>query len=303
MSNPMDGDTCAWHPDRRAGVSCQRCNRVICGECMYTASVGFHCPECAGPIVTGRPHRRHRRTAGSTGMHHDDGRSATTAIIGLNIAAFLGTLVSGGSLAGGGGNATIDFGLLGYGRVRDGFTIVHIGIAEGEWWRLATGAFLHGGLLHLVFNMFLAWMLGHQLERLHGSGRFVGLYAASLAAGSLGVMLLDPLALTVGASGAVFGLMGATLVHQLRRGINPWSSGVGGLVVINLVFTVSRPGISLGGHVGGLIGGAVVAWMIDEADRRRASRSVGSVLTVVSAVVFAAAAVWAAGNWADPLLG
>jgi len=270
---------------------------------MHTASVGFHCPECAGPIVSGRSRRPLRRAVGSPGMRHDDGRSATTAIIGLNIAAFLGTIISGGSLAGGGGNATIDFGLLGYGRVRDGFTIVHIGIAEGEWWRLATGAFLHGGLLHLVFNMFLAWMLGHQLEQLHGPGRFVGLYTASLAAGSLGVMLLDPLALTVGASGAVFGLMGATLVHQLRRGINPWSSGVGGLVVINLIFTVSRPGISLGGHLGGLIGGAVVAWMIDEADRRGAPRSVGSALTVVSAAVFGAAAIWAAGNWPDPLLG
>ncbi len=270
---------------------------------MHTASVGFHCPECAGPIVVGRSHRPRLRTIGTVGMQHDDGRSATMAIIALNVAAFLWTLVSGGSLAGGGGNTTIDFGLLGYGRVRDGFSIIHIGIAEGEWWRLATGAFLHGGLLHLVFNMFLAWMLGHQLERLHGPGRFVGLYTASLAAGSLGVMILDPLALTVGASGAVFGLMGATLVHQLRRGINPWSSGVGGLVVINLVFTVSRPGISLGGHVGGLIGGAVVAWMIDEAERRRAPRFVGSFLTVVSSLVFGAGAIWAAGSWANPLLG
>ncbi|MBL6927261.1 MAG: hypothetical protein ISR43_08555, partial [Acidimicrobiia bacterium] len=125
MNSPMDGDTCAWHPERRAGVRCQRCSRVICGDCMHTASVGFHCPECAGPIVAGRAGRPRRRSVGPRGMQSDDGRNATTAIIGLNIAAFLGTLVSGGSLAGGGGNATIDFGLLGYGRVRDGFTIVH----------------------------------------------------------------------------------------------------------------------------------------------------------------------------------
>jgi len=199
--------------------------------------------------------------------------------------------------------ATIDYGLLGYGRMRSGFAIVEIGVAEGEWWRLVTGAFMHGGLIHLVFNMFLAWMLGHQLERMHGPGRFVGIYTASLAAGSLGVMLIAPLALTVGASGAVFGLMGATLVHQLRRGINPWSSGVGSLVVINLIFTVSRPGISIGGHVGGLLGGAMVAWLVDEADRRRAPRTAGTAITILFAVACTAGAIWAAGRWVDPVLG
>jgi len=151
--------------------------------------------------------------------------------------------------------------------------------------------------------MFLAWMLGHQLERMHGPGRFVGIYTASLAAGSLGVMLIAPLALTVGASGAVFGLMGATLVHQLRRGINPWSSGVGSLVVINLIFTVSRPGISIGGHVGGLLGGAMVAWLVDEADRRRAPRTAGTAITILFAVACTAGAIWAAGRWVDPVLG
>ena len=199
--------------------------------------------------------------------------------------------------------ATIEYGLLGYGRMRSGFAIVEIGVAEGEWWRLVTGAFMHGGLIHLVFNMFLAWMLGHQLERMHGPGRFVGIYTASLAAGSLGVMLIAPLALTVGASGAVFGLMGATLVHQLRRGINPWSSGVGSLVVINLIFTVSRPGISIGGHVGGLLGGAMVAWLVDEADRRRVPRTAGTAITILFAVACTAGAIWAAGRWVDPVLG
>ncbi len=307
VSAPIEAGTCTWHPERRAGVRCQRCDRAICPECMHTASVGFHCPECAGPVVVGGTRRRRLRPsrpyATGEGMGHADGRTATTAVVGLNVAAFLWTLARGGSLAGGGGEATVDFGLLGYGRVREGFTIVHIGVAEGEWWRIVTGAFMHGGLLHLVFNMFLAWLLGHQLERLQGPARFVGLYSASLAAGSLGVMLLDPLALTVGASGAVFGLMGAALVHQLRRGINPWSSGVGGLVVVNLIFTVSRPGISIGGHVGGLLGGVLVAWLVDEADRRRAPRVVGSTMAALMALAFAAASVWAAGRWYDPLLG
>ena len=270
---------------------------------MHNASVGFHCPACAGPVVTRRSRHRRLRAVGTPPVGQADGRNATTAIVGLNVAAFLWTLLSGGSLARGGGVATIDYGLLGYGRMRSGFAIVEIGVAEGEWWRLVTGAFMHGGLIHLVFNMFLAWMLGHQLERMHGPGRFVGIYTASLAAGSLGVMLIAPLALTVGASGAVFGLMGATLVHQLRRGINPWSSGVGSLVVINLIFTVSRPGISIGGHVGGLLGGAMVAWLVDEADRRRVPRTAGTAITILFAFACTAGAIWAAGRWVDPVLG
>ena len=178
-----------------------------------------------------------------------------------------------------------------------------VGVSAGEWWRLVTGGFLHGGLLHLVFNMFLLWMLGQQLEHLHRPVRYVGLYLGSLAAGSLGVMLMDPMALTVGASGAVFGLMAATVVHQLHRGVNPWHTGLGGLVVVNLFFTFGRPGISIGGHLGGLVGGAVLAWLLDACDRRRFPRLAGTSVLYGLLVVFLAAGVWAAGHWTDPLLG
>jgi membrane associated rhomboid family serine protease len=178
-----------------------------------------------------------------------------------------------------------------------------VGVSAGEWWRLVTGGFLHGGLLHLVFNMFLLWMLGQQLEHLHRPVRYVGLYLGSLAAGSLGVMLMDPMALTVGASGAVFGLMAATVVHQLHRGVNPWHTGLGGLVVVNLFFTFGRPGISIGGHLGGLVGGAVLAWLLDACDRRRFPRLAGTSVLYGLVVVFLAAGVWAAGHWTDPLVG
>ena len=127
-----------------------------------------------------------------------------------------------------------------------------IGVAEGEWSRLLTGGFLHAGLLHLLVNMFLLWMLGRQLESAHGLVRYSGLYMGSLLAGSFGVMLHDPQALTVGASGAVFGLMAAAIVHQVRRGISPWGTGLGGLLLVNVVFTFGRPGISIGGQLGGL---------------------------------------------------
>mgnify|MGYP006448419983 FL=1 len=178
-----------------------------------------------------------------------------------------------------------------------------VGVSSGEWWRLVTGGFLHGGLLHLVFNMFLLWMLGQQLEQLHGPVRYVGLYLGSLAAGSLGVMLLAPMSLTVGASGAVFGLMAATVVHQMRRGVNPWHTGLGGLVVVNLVFTFGRPGISIGGHLGGLVGGALLAWLLDSSDRRRFRPVVGTSVLYGLLVAFLAAGVLTAGQWMDPLLG
>ncbi len=151
--------------------------------------------------------------------------------------------------------------------------------------------------------MFLAWMLGNALERLHGPVRFLGLYTGSLAAGSLGVLLMAPTTLTVGASGAVFGLMGATVVHQYRRGINPWSSGIGTLVVVNLLFTFGRPGISIGGHLGGLLGGAVLAWLVDESDRRGLPRRLGTAMTCAFALACFAGGIWAAANWYDPLLG
>ena len=119
--------------------------------------------------------------------------------MGLNALAFIWTIISGGSVSSGGGTTTLDYGLVGFGRMREASQIIDVGVAEGEWWRLFTSAFLHAGLLHLAVNMYLLWILGQQLERLHGRSRYLGLYFGSLAAGSLGVMLLDPTALTVGA--------------------------------------------------------------------------------------------------------
>ena len=151
--------------------------------------------------------------------------------------------------------------------------------------------------------MYLLWVLGQQLERLHGRSRYLGLYFGSLAAGSLGVMLLDPTALTVGASGAVFGLMSATFIHQKRRGISPWRSGIGGLLILNLIFTFGRSGISIGGHLGGLLGGACLAWAIEEIDRKRLNRNFGLVVITTFTLLCLVAGIWAGNRWYDPVLG
>lgn len=269
---------------------------------MHTASVGFHCRECfSGSAQRSRAIFRRRSARFNS---QNERPPATTVLVALNAVAFLATVIVGGGgiydrFASGGGRVTVDYGLLAIGRAGP----VFIGVAEGEWGRLVTGGFLHAGLLHLLVNMFLLWVLGRQLESAYGSVRFTGLYLSSLLAGSLGVMLRDPQALTVGASGAVFGLMAAAVIYQLQRGISPWSTGLGGLLIVNVVFTFGRPGISVGGHLGGLVGGAIVAWLVGIADARRFPRATVTAITYLSGIAFAVAAVLAAGRWWDPVLG
>ena len=168
---------------------------------------------------------------------------------------------------------------------------------------MVTGGFLHAGFIHLAFNMFLLWMLGSQLERILGGTSYLILYFASLLSGALGVMLLDPLALTVGASGAVFGLMGATVIYQLRRGVSPWSNGIGTLLIINLIFTFARPNISVGGHLGGLLGGLLIGWLIDEINKKRVAGYLSFLLPLIITVALGFSCIWASEYWYDPILG
>lgn len=222
----------------------------------------------------------------------------TKVLIGLNVLAYLvampGTQLSrDGFLLGGRLFSDVGF----------------IGVDAGEWWRIVTSGFLHANLIHIGFNMFLLWLLGSELEPFLGRLRFGLLYGVSLVSGSFGVLLLDPAQPTLGASGAVFGLMGALLVAQRALGINPWQSGIGGLVAINLVFTFMVPNISVGGHLGGLIGGAIVAAILVELPRRvhlgdrRTSLLVTSGLVVLIGVACWIGSLWAAGNWVDHVFG
>jgi membrane associated rhomboid family serine protease len=157
---------------------------------------------------------------------------------------------------------------------------------------LLTAGFVHYGLLHLAFNMLLLWQFGAMLEPALGRVRFAALYVAALLCGSFGAVLLSPSALTAGASGAVFGLVGAAAIGLRRRGISVWDSGIGGLLVVNLVLTFALPNISIGGHVGGLLGGgAVGAAMLDARPGR-----LGLVVALVVSVLAVAGGVWAAGR-------
>jgi membrane associated rhomboid family serine protease len=142
-------------------------------------------------------------------------------------------------------------------------------ISEGhQYWRLVTSGFLHENLLHIAFNMYLLYILGRMLEPAIGSLRFATIYGVALLAGSLGVLLATPNP-SLGASGAIFGLMGAAAVDLRARGFSVMESGIGGLIIINLIFSFAFANISVGAHIGGLIGGTLAALAIRTADQRR----------------------------------
>jgi len=243
-------DTCYRHPSRETGVSCSSCGRPICPDCMTSTSVGMRCPECAGRTTTVR-----KVVAPSNEP------TLTYVFIGIIVLVQLGAMASGATATGS------EFG--GSSLISDG-AISRPAIADGELWRLVTAGFLHAGLFHLMFNAFALYVLGSMLEPAIGRLRFAIIFFVSLLAGSFGALLLEPRALTVGASGAIFGLMGAALVVMRNRGINPMESGLGLWLGINLLLTFTIPGISIGGHLGGLAGGALAALiMFDVSDRVR----------------------------------
>ncbi len=154
--------------------------------------------------------------------------------------------------------------------VLDGFGTAGPYIAEfGEWWRIVTGTFLHADLRHLLFNMLVLYLLGRRLERFVGPALLAGIYVVSLLGGSAGALLLRPDAFVVGASGAVYGLMGAAFVVEYLRGGNPWRDGLGSLIIINVLISFLIPGISIGGHLGGLVAGVLSGFAIGDTSRRR----------------------------------
>ena len=173
----------------------------------------------------------------------------------------------------------------------------------GEWWRLFTSGFLHANILHVGFNALLLGLLGAPLERSLGVVRFAVLYLAALLAGSLGALLASPRALTIGASGAVFGLMGAHLMASRATGRRARDSGVMGLLVLNLVTTFLIPNISIGGHIGGLAGGLLASWILLAPDRRgKVPRWLASMAGVGLAGLFFFTGLLAATTWIDPII-
>jgi membrane associated rhomboid family serine protease len=246
--------TCYRHPSRETGVSCSNCGRPICPECMTSTPVGMRCPECA---------RQKTKVVRGPGALAASGRTpATYALIGLNVIVFLAEMLGGGAGSlNGGGSLIQDAGVRGP------------EVAAGDWWRVVTGGFLHAGFLHLLLNMYVLYVAGSILEPGIGTPRFLGIYFVSLIAGSLGALLLDPNTVTVGASGAIFGLMAGVIVVARGRGMEQIASQFGLFVVLNLVLTFSIPGISIGGHIGGLVGGALAAMLVIFVERRMQGRT------------------------------
>jgi membrane associated rhomboid family serine protease len=191
----------------------------------------------------------------------------TYALIAINVVAFLaeGNLTLNGS--GSGDGIYLKGALLGSSADP---ALAGQGVAHGQWWRLVTSGFLHENILHIGFNMLVLYYLGVMLEPALGRVKFGVIYGVSLLCGSFGALLVSPHVLTVGASGAVFGVMGAAAVELRARRIPLMQSGVGGLILLNLIISFTLPGISWGGHIGGLIGGALAALAIQLGERYRA---------------------------------
>jgi len=244
---------------------------------MTPTPVGMRCPECAS--------ERTRVTQGVGQASLFSSAPATFVLIALNAAAFLAQIATGGGGFGvGGSSLVLDFGL--YGPL----------VSEGEWYRLVTGGFLHAGLIHIAFNMFALFVLGRLLEPGIGTPRFVGVYFASLLAGAFGALLLSPDALTVGASGAIFGIFGATFVIARGRGLDTIASELGVLLLINLALTFGVSGISIGGHLGGLAGGLICGSLIAAGERgmlgeNRLPAELGAMIAVAVIAVVGALAV------------
>jgi membrane associated rhomboid family serine protease len=266
--------TCYRHPGREAGVRCQRCERPICPDCMVPAPVGFQCVDCVRQS-------RVRSTPAQSLRRFTSGPYLTYSIIGINVAVWLLGLLAGPRAFLTGSPLAGAFGLDGP------------DVAAGQWWRIFSAGFLHSGIIHLGLNMFVLYILGPSLEGALGRLRYLALYLAGLTAASVGALLLSPLALTVGASGAIFGLMGATIMGQRAMGINPWRSGIIAWVVINLIFTVAVPGISIGGHLGGLAGGLLAGFILF---RPRLQPALAALACFGLSAAFTVAALWVAAN-------
>ncbi len=241
--------TCYRHPNRETGVSCSSCGRPICPECMTPTPVGMRCPECS--------RQQTRVVRNPVGTPSGFGAApATYALIAINVIVFLVEVASGN---GGIGEQT--------GRFVENYALFGPRVAEGEPYRLLTSGFLHASLIHIGFNMLLLFFIGRLLEPALGTTRFVVLYFASLLCGSLGVMIVQPDALTLGASGAIFGIAGATFVIARGRGMDQIAGQIGFLIVFNLIYSFAARDVSVGAHIGGLIGGVLCALAIVAGER------------------------------------
>jgi membrane associated rhomboid family serine protease len=276
---------CYRHPDRETYVSCSDCGRPICTECMTPAPVGQRCPEHSGkPQGVARVSTGLRR-AGYEGT----GGVVTRVLIGINVAVYLLELAQGGTINGLGS------------RIYEKGVLFGPAVAQGDWWRLMTSAFLHYGPLHLGLNMYFLYLIGTPVEQYLGRARYLLLYLVSGLAGAAGALVVTPTSATVGASGAIFGILGGALVLERQRNYVLGGSALG-LIVINLAFSFVLSNISVGGHIGGLIGGALCMLALSRLGRGHAAYGrlgvAGLVGVLAVAVASVAVAYWKVRGYA-----
>ena len=266
---------CYRHPGRETRVSCSECGRPICTDCMVFAPVGIRCPEDAG-----RAQGPSRVTKGVRRVAYEGtGAVVTKVLIAVNVLVYLINLAQGSQI-----NQVS-------GSLFEKWALWAPALANGEWYRLITATFLHAGIIHLGFNMFVLWYVGSPVEQAIGRGRFLALYLVSGLAGSAGALVVSPDAVTVGASGAIFGVLGAALVLE-RQGNYVLGGQALGLIVINLVITFIMPStISVGGHVGGLAGGAVSMLALSRLGRTHAIYGRPSLLGVIDVIAVGVASI------------
>jgi len=233
---PPQVPVCYRHPDRETYIRCAHCDRPICPDCMTSASVGFQCPECVAEGAAAVPATRTRFGGVAISRPY-----VTLTLIGINVVVFGAEFLAG-----------VD-------TVASNWGMWPVGVAlDNEYYRLFTATFLHENLLHIGFNMLVLWMLGPQLEALLGHVRFTVLYLVAGLGGSVASFWFSsPNVVGIGASGAIFGLMGAYVV--VGRALRADISQVLGLIAINVVIGFVGGGIDWRAHLGGLVTGALVA--------------------------------------------
>ena len=291
--------TCYRHPGRETYISCQRCGRPICPDCMNEAAVGFQCPEC---LAEGRKQTRSGRTAYG-GLRPSRPGVVSMALIGINAVVWLAIVASGGASSRlfevigllPDGRCMTDNGGW-YTRITDSGTCLQQpgahwvdGVADGAVWQLLTSTFTHIELWHIGFNMLALWVLGPQLEVALGRARFLALYLGAGLAGSVSVFWLSSEhQVTLGASGAIFGLMGALLV--IAHKVHADMSGLLGWIGANALLTFLIPHVSWQGHVGGFVGGLLIAAILVYAPKARRTLVQSAGVVVLVAVLLAATA-------------
>ncbi len=302
LPDDLEVKHCYRHPQRETGVSCSNCGRPICHECMIDAPVGFRCPECvkeqnaAGSRAKVVTRGQIRSRWGAAGGAMSGGAPVTKVLIGINVALFLAELLFGavGAMGGGSTRMLVDMGAL---------VPAYVAVKH-EYWRLFTAMWLHGGLLHVAFNMYALYIGGSYLEMIAGKGKYLAIYLVAGVAGNVAVYLLAaPVSVTIGASTAIFGIFGALFTYSLHNresAVGRALQSMGTVILINLVITFVVPGISWQGHVGGLIGGVLAVEALTWFGRRDLRAPFGArdaALLAVVVVLLVAAVLWRTANF------